>query len=91
LCNIPDPGVAISEMRRVLRPAGKLILVDHIRSASKPVFWLQKLIEFFTRRLQGEFMTRRPGEYVEPAGFTIVERERLAFAGIVERLVAVKR
>ena len=90
LCNIPDPSLAITEMRRVLRPAGKLILVDHIRAAVEPVFWLQKGIEFFTGRLQGEFMTRRPAERVEPAGLTIIERERLAFAGIVERVVALK-
>ena len=90
LCNIPDPSSAITEMRRVLRPAGKLILVDHIRAAAKPVVWIQQAIEFFTRRLQGEFMTRRPADHVEPAGLTVIERERLAFAGIVERLVALK-
>jgi ubiquinone/menaquinone biosynthesis C-methylase UbiE len=90
LCNIPDPHLAVSEMRRVLRPAGKLILVDHIRSRVKPVYWLQKAIEFITARLEGEHMTRRPAEYVEAAGFDIVERERLGPSGVVERLVAVK-
>jgi ubiquinone/menaquinone biosynthesis C-methylase UbiE len=90
LCNIPDPQVAMSEMKRVLRPGGKLILVDHIRSRVKPVFWFQKMVEFFTRRLEGEHMTRRPAEHVETMGFDIVERERLGPTGVVERLVAVK-
>jgi ubiquinone/menaquinone biosynthesis C-methylase UbiE len=90
LCNIPDPELAVSEMERVLRPAGKLILVDHIRSAVKPVYWLQKTFEFVTARLEGEHMTRRPAEYVEAASFDIVERERLGPAGVVERLVAIK-
>jgi ubiquinone/menaquinone biosynthesis C-methylase UbiE len=90
LCNIPDPHLAVSEMRRVLRPAGKLILVDHIRSRVRPVYWVQKAIEFITARLEGEHMTRRPAEYVEAAGFDIVERERLGPTGVVERLVAVK-
>jgi ubiquinone/menaquinone biosynthesis C-methylase UbiE len=90
LCNIPDPELAVSEMRRVIRPAGKLILVDHIRSASRPVYWLQKAFEFITARLEGEHMTRRPAEYVEAAGFDIVERERLGPTGVVERLVAIK-
>ncbi|HEV3473015.1 MAG TPA: methyltransferase domain-containing protein [Actinomycetota bacterium] len=90
LCNIPDPQRAISEMRRVLRPGGKLILVDHIRSTSRPVFWIQRFIEIFSIRLGGEHMTRRPLEYVEATGFEILERERLGFAGIVERLAALK-
>jgi ubiquinone/menaquinone biosynthesis C-methylase UbiE len=91
LCNIPDPQRAVSEMKRVLRPGGKLILVDHIRSAVKPVFWFQKFVEFFSRRLEGEHMTRRPLEHVEAIGFNVIERERLGPAGVVERLVATKR
>jgi ubiquinone/menaquinone biosynthesis C-methylase UbiE len=90
LCNIPDPLRAVSEMKRVLRPGGKLILVDHIRSSSKAVFWIQKFIELFSR-LGGESMTRRPLEYVEAAEFEVRERNRLGFAGIIERLVAVKQ
>lgn len=90
LCNIPDPQLAVNEMKRVLKPGGRLILVDHIRAAVKPVLWLQKAIEFFTARLEGEHATRRPAEQVEAAGFEIVERERLAPAGLVERLVAAK-
>lgn len=90
LCNIPDPQLALSEMRRVLRSGGRLILVDHIRSKSKPVFWFQKLIEFFSRRIEGEHMTRRPADHVEEVGFEIVERQRLGPTGIVERLAAVK-
>ncbi len=90
LCNIPDPQRAISEIRRVLRPGGKLILVDHIRSTSRPVLWIQRFIELFSIRLGGEHMTRRPLEYVEAAGFEVVERDRLGFAGIVERLAALK-
>jgi ubiquinone/menaquinone biosynthesis C-methylase UbiE len=90
LCNIPDPALAVTEMRRVLRPGGKLILVDHIRSSVKPILWLQKAIEFFSRRLEGEHMTRRPLEHVKASGFDVVERERLGPGEIIERLVALR-
>lgn len=88
LCNIPDPHLALGEMRRVLRGGGKLVLVDHIRSSVKPLLWLQKAIEFFSMRIEGEHMTRRPLEQVAQQGFTIIEHDRLATGGIVERLVA---
>lgn len=89
LCNIPDPHRAVAEMKRVMRPGAKLILVDHVGSTVSPILWLQKSIEFFTARLEGEHMTRRPLRYVEAHGFEILERQRMR-AGIVEQLVARK-
>lgn len=89
LCNIPDPVRAVAEMKRVLGPSGKLILVDHIRSTVRPVLWLQKAIEFFSRRVDGEHMTRRPLEQVLAEGFQVQERDR-SHAGVIERLVAIK-
>ncbi|MGH3474221.1 MAG: class I SAM-dependent methyltransferase [Aeromicrobium sp.] len=89
LCNIPDVDRALGEMHRVLRPGGKLILVDHIRSSNKPVLWVQKVAELVTLRIDGDHLTRRPSLSVEQHGFEITERERFA-RGVVERLVATK-
>jgi pimeloyl-ACP methyl ester carboxylesterase len=41
MCSVRDDARAISEMHRVLRTGGRLILVDHIRSSVPPIFWLQ--------------------------------------------------
>lgn len=90
LCNIPDPGRAIREMKRVLRSGGQLILVDHIRSNVRVVYWGQKLIELFSARLSGDHMTRRPAREVESEGFNFSVRERRGWAGMVERLVAIR-
>jgi ubiquinone/menaquinone biosynthesis C-methylase UbiE len=36
LCTVSDPGRAISELRRVLRPGGRLLLIEHVRSPDNP-------------------------------------------------------
>lgn len=90
LCNIPDPHAAVGEMHRVLRPGGKLILVDHVASPVKPILWGQKVVEVFTKAIDGDHMTRRPLRQVRAHPFDIVERDRCGWGGIVERLVALK-
>jgi ubiquinone/menaquinone biosynthesis C-methylase UbiE len=89
LCTIPSPAAALGEMRRVLRPGGRLLLLDHIGSTWPPVYAAQWLVERITSRAAGEYFTRRQLPLVTAAGFQIVENERLK-AGTVERIHAVK-
>ena len=88
MCSVPDERATVLEMRRVLTPGGRLILVDHIRSSVLPLYWLQRLMELAPSRNRDE-LTRRPREHVEAAGFTIEQSDRLR-AGVLERLVARK-
>lgn len=89
LCNVPDDARVVAEMKRVLKPGGRLILVDHIRSAVKPILWGQKLWEVFSKRMDGDHMTRRPLIHVKKTGFNVETRDRMR-AGILERVVATK-
>jgi len=89
LCTIPSPDAAIAQMRRVLGPGGRLLLLDHIGSTWPPVYAAQWLAERITIRAAGEHFTRRQLPLVKAAGFQIVETERL-LAGTVERIHAVK-
>jgi ubiquinone/menaquinone biosynthesis C-methylase UbiE len=89
LCTIPDPATTIGEMRRVLVPGGRLLLLDHIASSWPPVYAAQWLLERLTIRAAGEHFTRRQLPLVRAAGFEIVELERLK-AGTIERVLARK-
>lgn len=89
LCGFPDERAAITEMNRVLRPGGTLLLLDHIGSHHRPIRWGQRLLEKLTVRMLGDYQTRRPLPLVEEAGFVIRRRERLKL-GTVERLAATK-
>lgn len=89
LCSIPDPVAAIGEMKRVLVPGGRLLLIDHIGSSWPPIFAAQWLLERVTIPVAGEHFTRRPLAIVKAAGLEIVEVERLK-AGTIERVHARK-
>ena len=89
LCAIPDERRAIAEMRRVLRPGGRLLLLDHVAAAPRAARAAQWLLERITVPLGGEHLRRRPLRQVQAEGFQIERRERSKL-GIVERLVARK-
>ena len=88
LCAIPDSLAAIREMRRVLVPGGKLLLLDHVRSTWPPIFALQWLLERITIRTAGEHFTRRSLPVVETEGFEVIESVR-SKAGAVELVSAI--
>ncbi|WP_264021948.1 class I SAM-dependent methyltransferase [Mycolicibacterium pyrenivorans] len=89
LCAIPDHVKAIKEMTRVLRPGGKLILVDHVASTSRIARGVQRFLETFTVPLGGEHFLRRPSVQVRAAGMDVEQIQRFK-VGLVERLVARK-
>jgi len=89
LCAIPDERRAITEMARVLRPGGRLLLVDHVVAGPAALRAIQWPYGRISVPLAVEHFRRRPLTYVRDLGFRIEQSERFRF-GIVERLVALK-
>jgi ubiquinone/menaquinone biosynthesis C-methylase UbiE len=53
LCSIPNPIAALTEMRRVLRPGGRLIFVEHGLSPEiRTARWQHRLTPYW-RRISG--------------------------------------
>lgn len=72
LCTIPGAAAALSEMRRVLKPGGKLLFVEHGRSPDRGVRWWQDAITPAWRPISGGCHLNRPiRSMIEDGGFRI--------------------
>lgn len=90
LCTIPDDRKAVAEAYRVLRPGGRLLLLEHVRSIRPHVRTLQTVLNPLTVRIQADHMLREPLNHLVGVGLEVERLERSKW-GIVERVSARKR
>jgi ubiquinone/menaquinone biosynthesis C-methylase UbiE len=87
LSSIPDERQAVAEARRVLRPGGRLLLLEHVRSPLLPVRALQRLLDPLFVHCYGDHLLREPLDHLAAVGF-VVERVERSKGGMIERLAA---
>jgi SAM-dependent methyltransferase len=72
LCSIPDPASALAEMRRVLKPGGHLLFVEHGLSPEKGVArWQHRLTPCWNWISGGCHLDRKTDDLLRTAGFQI--------------------
>jgi ubiquinone/menaquinone biosynthesis C-methylase UbiE len=76
LCSVHDVARTLAEVRRVLRPGGRLLFLEHVAADDHPsrLAWQQRIEPFWTRLAGNCHLTRRTGDAIRQAGF-VVERE----------------
>jgi len=86
-CSVADPLRGLVEARRVLRPGGRLMLLEHTRGSGLAA-WLTDLLQLAWRRWSQECqLNRETAQSIAAAGFEIRRVERHAF-GIVRLIEA---
>jgi ubiquinone/menaquinone biosynthesis C-methylase UbiE len=89
LCTIPDDRAAVSEAKRVLRPGGRFLLLEHVRSPNAAVRLGQRLLDPLTVRFGGDHLLREPLDHLRAEGFEVQQQVRSKL-GFVERIAAQK-
>lgn len=76
LCSVADPDRALAEIRRVMRPGGSLLFVEHGRAPQPHVARWQDRLTPVWRRLAGGCHLNRPiDRLLERAGLRLVDLE----------------
>jgi ubiquinone/menaquinone biosynthesis C-methylase UbiE/predicted ester cyclase len=88
-CTIPDDAAAVREARRVLRPGGRILLAEHVRSPNLLVRTVQHILDPLAHRFGGDHLLREPLDHLAAADFE-VEEVRRSKAGWVELSAARK-
>jgi ubiquinone/menaquinone biosynthesis C-methylase UbiE len=76
LCTIPDVVAALSELRRILKPNGQLLFVEHGLASDESVRrWQNRLTPVWKRIAGGCHLNRPIAALIEDAGFHISQLE----------------
>ena len=82
LCSIPNPAKALEQMRRVLKPGGNLIFVEHGRAPDGGVAaWQDRLNPTWKRIGGGCNLNRKVDELITEAGFHITDLTKFYLRG----------
>lgn len=84
-CSVADPVQGLRELGRVVRPTGRILLLEHVRPRNPLLGRVADWLSPLTRRLVGPEINRRTEENVARAGLEIVDVRR---AGIWREIVA---
>lgn len=77
-CSVRDPDGGLREIWRVLKPGGRLLLLEHVRAQGNRAAWVQDALVPLTTRLSGNcHWNRDTRRAVLSAGFLLTQERRI--------------
>lgn len=84
-CSIPDPAAAFAELRRIVKPGGRVVLLEHVRPEGFAGI-LSDLLNVITVALIDDHFNRRTADIAAASGLRVREVRKKA-GGIVNLII----
>lgn len=89
-CSVPDPVKGLKEMRRVCKPNGKIIMIEHVRSEMWLLGAVMDILNPIVVTTYGVNINRKTVENIYKSGFTDVNSNNL-YGDIVKKIVIINK
>lgn len=86
-CSVPNPISGFLELKRVVKPRGQILLLEHARSPNPLLGLFMDLLNPLSVWLLGDNINRRTVENIQKVGLVIEKITNLAMGGIFQQIL----
>lgn len=87
-CSVPDPIKGLKEIKRVCKPDGLVILLEHVRSENPVLGRIMDILNPVTVSMVGSNINRRTVENVSEAGLNLKNVKNMGSTSILKLILA---